>query len=147
MGAALFGWFTDAGYEAELVTSFDDAKARLPSRPDLLISEVRLAEYNGLHLVSRAQALGIRSIVIGEADPVLERDAHDMGATYLHPNVDRDEILALARRLTSDDPQPKVVAIRRSAAANLAFLSSGDLTTVAAQTSKSKTDVGVRRLS
>jgi DNA-binding response OmpR family regulator len=129
LGATLFGWFSEAGYDAALVTSFTAAKAQLQSKPDLLISEIRLAEYNGLHLVSRAQSYGVRSAVIGDVDPVLERDARDMGAAYLHPDFDRDQVLALGLHLTQPGNEERAHA-RDSAARNLAFVSSADLTPV-----------------
>lgn len=66
-----------------VVTTFAAAKVHLDSPPDLLITEVKLGEYNGLHLALRARAAGIPSIVLG--DPVFEREAEQLGATYLSP--------------------------------------------------------------
>ena len=57
-----------------LVTSFNAARQGLcESTPDLLISEVRLGEFNGLHLALRARSKGIRAIVLGDNDQVTQR--------------------------------------------------------------------------
>ncbi len=88
----------DAGMRVTLVTSFKAARKALESSPDLLISEVRLGEYNGLHLALRAQVRGIRAIVIGVRDRVTQQDAATLGATYLEDDGDstrlRDAVLA-----------------------------------------------------
>ena len=66
----------------------------LESSPDLLISEVRLGEYNGLHLALRAQVRGIRAIVIGVRDRVIQQDAAMLGATYLEDDGDTTRLHA-----------------------------------------------------
>ena len=74
---------TDANVHVIHVSSFAAARERLADDPDLLISEVRLREHNGLHLALWAQAVGIPAIVMGHADPVTEREAASVGAAYL----------------------------------------------------------------
>ena len=66
-----------------VVDSFTGGKQHLMLQPHLLITELRLGEYNGLHLALRAQAYEVPAIVIGDADPVLQRDAASFGASYL----------------------------------------------------------------
>ena len=83
LAANLVEWLTEAGYEVILVTSFLAGKARLELAPSVLISEVRLGDYNGLHLALRAKAGDIPSIVVGNPDPVLEREAERLGVGYL----------------------------------------------------------------
>jgi DNA-binding NtrC family response regulator len=78
----------DAGLRVTLVTSFKAGRKALESRPDLLMSEVRLGEYNGLHLALRAQSRGIRAIVIGIVDHVTQRDAATFGAVYLEDDCE-----------------------------------------------------------
>ena len=63
--------------------SFTAGKRQLALQPDLLITELRLGEYNGLHLALRAQAQSVPTIVIGHADPVLQREAVNLGASYV----------------------------------------------------------------
>lgn len=127
----LFGWLTAGGYDVALVTSFEAAKVQLQSPPHLLISEVRLAEYNGLHLASRALAHGIPAVVVGDTDRVLERDARQMGVTYVHCEIDREYLLLLAEHLTLEARQRESRrAPGRGRAGKVAFLSSGELTQV-----------------
>jgi DNA-binding NarL/FixJ family response regulator len=66
---------------------FEEARDALERvQPDVLITDVRLREYNGLSLVLRAAARcpGAKSIVCtADEDPVLRRDAVAFGATML----------------------------------------------------------------
>jgi hypothetical protein len=67
--------------------------------PDLLITELKLGEHNGLHLALRARAKSVPAVVIGEPDPVLERDAFQLGAMFLHAaELGRDEFLSLVEK-------------------------------------------------
>jgi hypothetical protein len=70
-------------YDVVVVRTFARAKTHLALRPALLIAEIRLGEYNGLHLALRGQAAGVPTVVIGEPDSVLEAEARNLGATYL----------------------------------------------------------------
>jgi DNA-binding response OmpR family regulator len=99
----LVAWLGDSGHAMTLVTAFSEAKARLKSLPDLIISELKLGEYNGLHLALRADAAGVPSIIIGPPDAVLERDAASItSAVYLQASVSRPELLeAVSRALSS----------------------------------------------
>src|SRR5688572_10870733 len=107
LGSTLFGWFSEAGYDVALVTTFAAARLQLRTEPDLLVSELRLGEYNGLHLASRAQAHDIPAIVIGNRDAMLERDARQMGVTFVALNVGREDLIAAAEQLTAG---PGIVA-------------------------------------
>lgn len=109
LASKLHRWLGDAGYELTVVTTFVAAKAHLrTSSPDLVVTQVRLAEYNGLQLALYARANSIPTIVIGEPDPIVERDASQFGATYLRSEeVSRERILALtARAISGADPAP-----------------------------------------
>lgn len=87
-----------------VVTTFAAAKVHLDSPPDLLITEVKLGEYNGLHLALRARAAGIPAIVLG--DRVFEREAEQLGATYLSPvRLDTAELPSIVAHLL-DDARP-----------------------------------------
>ncbi|HWC30900.1 MAG TPA: hypothetical protein VG845_12545, partial [Dehalococcoidia bacterium] len=78
-----------------VVTTFAAARSRLRALPDVLITEVRLADYNGLHLALYAQADGIPTIVLGDADPVAEAQAAEFGATFMkRDGVVREELLS-----------------------------------------------------
>jgi DNA-binding response OmpR family regulator len=80
---------TDAGLRVTVVETFAAAREQLQSRPDLLISEVRLGEYNGLHLALRARSSGIPAIVLGQEDTVTAREAEKLGAVYIAADADR----------------------------------------------------------
>ena len=128
LGTTLFGWFSDAGYDVALVTSFAAARVQLRTEPDLLVSEIRLGEYNGLHLASRAQAHDIPAIVIGDRDPVLERDAHQMGVVFVALNVEREYLITAAEQLTAGPGFVTESAARFGVTpSKLSFVSSGDL--------------------
>lgn len=104
----LVSWLDAANYEPVLATTFAVAKMRLASHPDLVVTELKLQDYNGLHLALRARHHGIRSIILGPQDAVLERDAADMGARYLSAVLKRTELLnvvATSLRDTTCTPQ------------------------------------------
>lgn len=63
---------------------FRAARARLVTRPpDLLITNLRLEQYNGLHLVCLTAGTQTRSIVYStHHDLVLAREAQNIGAFY-----------------------------------------------------------------
>ena len=97
LAANLMEWLTQAGCAVMLVTSFAAGKARLDQHPSILISEVRLGDYNGLHLALRAKALDIPSMVLGSADAVLEREAQRLGVIYFTDELNRAMVLNIVR--------------------------------------------------
>lgn len=105
LATALLSWLGSAGYELAIVTTFAAAKALLETEPALIIAEVKLGEYNGLHLALKARALNIPTIVVGPHDPVLERDAEELGASYVTSVLRRRHMLDLvAERLGAPAP-------------------------------------------
>ena len=93
------------GYETLMASDVAAAMHVLTQTPpDLLITEVRLETYNGLHIVAMAPR-PLRAIVVtGYADAAIEADARRLGAEYLlkpvAPTVLRGVI---ARLLTNPD--------------------------------------------
>ena len=88
-----------AGYHAERLTDFRDAREALDARPpDLLVTEVRLGAYNGLHLAIRARGRGLttQTILVGPADAILEAEARKQDAFYLESPVDPVALAQLA---------------------------------------------------
>jgi hypothetical protein len=83
-------------YAVDLVvmSNFERAKQHLISGVDLLITEVKLGAYNGLHLAVRALAAGIPSIVIGPDGDGFDREAARLGAAYLSNADVTDTILS-----------------------------------------------------
>jgi hypothetical protein len=88
-----------AGYEPTAVSDFSGAKAYLDRRPDLLITELKLGAYNGLHLAIRAGITRTPTIVVGELDPVLKADAERQQATYLTPPITPDQLVDVVSKL------------------------------------------------
>jgi DNA-binding response OmpR family regulator len=86
LASTLLTWLADAEHELVIANTFAAAKHHLATRPDLLIAEVKLGEYNGLHLALRGRALGIPAIVLGAADETFSRQAEQLGALYLSSN-------------------------------------------------------------
>lgn len=82
------GLLTDAlrglGADVDVAYDFHDAKQRLTlTPPDVLITDLRLAAYNGLHLVLRARAVRpqMKAFVLTRTpDPVLQYEATQLGA-------------------------------------------------------------------
>ena len=72
-----------SAHNVVVVSTFARARFHLDLCPVLLVTELRLGEYNGLHLALRGRSNGVPSIVIGAPDPVLENEAAKLGATYL----------------------------------------------------------------
>src|SRR5215207_8625464 len=79
----LVSWVEAAGYQVAAARSFKEGRIALEKMPAVLITELKLGEYNGLHLSLRARTAGVPSVVIGPDDPVLIRDADELGAIYL----------------------------------------------------------------
>jgi DNA-binding NtrC family response regulator len=100
IATTVFAWLTDAGCAPSVVSSFAAAKQQLDEQPSLLISEVRLGEYNGLHLALRAQSRGVPAVLIGEPDSVLQREATQFGAIYLAGAVDAQQLLSVILPIT-----------------------------------------------
>lgn len=90
------------GLTFAIAEDFHEAKRVLGIRPpDLLITHVRLGEYNGLQLVLRGKMTRpeMAAIVVSDAaDPVLERDVAEMNATLVLSTAGRQEWLAAALR-------------------------------------------------
>jgi CheY-like chemotaxis protein len=71
----------------EACSDFDDARARLLTNPpDVLVTNLRLATHNGLHLVHLLRSAGVhaRCLVFGtEADAPLAREVEAMDALFV----------------------------------------------------------------
>jgi DNA-binding NtrC family response regulator len=91
----------DAGYRLTVVQTFAAAKQVLSLRPDVLVTELKLADYNGLHLALRGRTMGIPSIVVAEKD--FEHEVEQLGAVWLSPESSEGEDLQITlTRLTQD---------------------------------------------
>jgi CheY-like chemotaxis protein len=90
-----------AGYEVTETSSMTDALSLLSSNapaPDLVITDLRLAEFNGLYLAAvNPQRIPV-IIVTGYADRGLEAEARELGADFLLKPVKPSHLLAVVER-------------------------------------------------
>ena len=92
---------------------FATAKVHLQMQPALVITDLKLGPYNGLHLAIRAEAQGVPALIIGERGQGFEHDAEQFGAAYLATDdVGRERILMYVESLLSAarpaEPQPSL---------------------------------------
>ena len=100
VGNDLLTWLHPETYRVTTVGTFAAAKAQLRSQPNLVITQLKLGEHNGLHLALRARCQGIPAVVIGEPDAMFERDAVQLGASYVTTEeLGREQMLSLAQHL------------------------------------------------
>lgn len=96
------------GFQITVADNFVEARALLASRsPALLWTEIRLEEYNGLHLVlcGKAANPAMSVVVVSEfADNVLQAEAESMGGTFILKPTARDECLAAVLRTCFRSP-------------------------------------------
>ena len=117
-----------SGWSARASASFPDAGRTLEDGPppEVLVTDVRLGPYNGLHLVAVARVEFPRTvaIVIGGQDHVLEVEAAGLGARYLlAPVTPRELELTIAELLAV--PRPKRRWPRKRLASDVAALVGG----------------------
>ena len=93
----------DAGYETITASTVPAAMKLLSeAHPDLLLVDIRLDEYNGLHLVA-VRPEPIPAIVLtGFADPAIEADARRLGAEFLLKPISPSVLTSLVRRVLSE---------------------------------------------
>jgi CheY-like chemotaxis protein len=73
-----------AGYDVSSSATFDHARVTIRDhRPDLLITDVRLGDYNGLQLIIGTRDPVPTIVVSAYDDPVLEAEARAQNAPYL----------------------------------------------------------------
>ena len=100
----------EAGYGVTATADFQEAKRLLDAHePDLLIADVRLGPFNGLHLVIRTRFRYpvFRAILLDvKHDRVLERDALRYGSSYV-VNPTPSELVATAGRILAEEPVPR----------------------------------------
>jgi two-component system response regulator HydG len=76
-----------AGHTTVRCGSFPDARAAMKTNPfDVIVTDVRLGDRNGLGLLLDAAELrpDVQKVVMsGFDDPVLRRDAEELGAVFL----------------------------------------------------------------
>ena len=104
--SAAFDILKSTGHDVVAAFGFDEAVRTLADcSPDLMIAEVRLGAFNGLHLVIKSQMAhpALRTIVVDRNhDPVLQSDAERLGALYLVEPVLEADLLAHVSRMRAE---------------------------------------------
>ena len=79
----------------------------LEMHPDVLVTQVRLGDFNGMHLAlwGRMQLPHLRSVIVGESDPALEADARRSGFFFVRSNDQRAVLQAALEALARDTPR------------------------------------------
>ena len=92
-----------AGYEVVVAASVPQAqKALNEDAPDLIITDVRLGEFNGLQLLATSSRPIPAIVATAFADPALEIEAARLGAHYLLKPIAPTVLLALVEDLLSE---------------------------------------------
>jgi DNA-binding NtrC family response regulator len=101
-------WLANEGFSVVACSTFGQARAQITSRPiAALITDIRLEEFNGLHLVQLARSLQPHARLVvfsGFADTVLEAEAETAGATWLLKPIHLEQ---LAAQLAGLSPEPR----------------------------------------
>jgi CheY-like chemotaxis protein len=102
---------TELGYDVTGVSTFEEAKRRLsaPQPLALLIADIRLGPYNGLHLALRARSLhpNICIIITDQThDAALEREARGVGAMYVVKPLAPAKLAELVTRMFAGHADP-----------------------------------------
>ena len=78
-----------------VVSSFQAAKVQFQAGTSLLITDLKLGEYNGLHLAVRALAYQIPVLILNDPDFAVESEATKLGASCLATtDINRERVLA-----------------------------------------------------
>jgi len=100
---ALVKLLADAGFETMTATTVPEAmRALATTPPNLLITEIRLDSYNGLHLIAMAPKPIPAIVITGYPDRAVEADARRLGAEYLAKPVSPGELYATVQRSLSN---------------------------------------------
>lgn len=90
------------GFDVIVAQTFQDARRSLAGhRPSLLLTDVRLHDYNGLHLIHRMQGLwkNVPAILTSVSDDVVLRDeAERLGATFVVLPISAGDLMAAVYR-------------------------------------------------
>lgn len=101
--SALKELLSAAGFEVATAGDFEEAKRKIDEEsPDLLVVDIRLGPYNGLHLVVRERlAHPDRPVIMttGFPDALLEAEARRYGAEFMEKPIRSADLIALVRRL------------------------------------------------
>jgi DNA-binding NtrC family response regulator len=94
---AMQEWVSHAGHEVLTFGRFEPAKTYLATaQTDVVVTDVRLGAFNGLHLVMVAKGGHPETTAIvlaGSEDSVLRRDAANLGARFCLKPIGSEQLL------------------------------------------------------
>jgi DNA-binding response OmpR family regulator len=97
-----------AGFSVTTTDTYEDANVALVAAPPtVLVTAIRLGAFNGIHLALRGRAERDRmALIVTSAipDAVLQRDAEQIGATFILTPVTSQELMAAIYRTMSRTP-------------------------------------------
>jgi DNA-binding response OmpR family regulator len=100
--AGIVELLSESGYDVTPVSSYDDAKKLLAlSSYDLLITDVRLRSYNGIHLVAKLRKESPETAVIimtGYDEPLIELEASRYNAIFVKKPLKAQTLQDAVRR-------------------------------------------------
>jgi hypothetical protein len=81
--------------------------ALLEARPAVLVTQVRLSEFNGIHLAlwGRGRLPSLRAVIVGQSDPNLETEARTSGFFYLRYNDEQAIVQATLEAIAREHPR------------------------------------------
>jgi DNA-binding NtrC family response regulator len=99
---AVLSTLSSMGFDTTVAETFQDARAALSTHPPtLLVTGIKLREYNGLHLVLRGMTSwpDLAAIVTSEApDSLLQEETERLGATFVVMPAPQMELVAAVSR-------------------------------------------------
>jgi DNA-binding response OmpR family regulator len=114
IGQRVVEWLSARGHQVVLLTDFGEARRALDARlPDLLVTELKLGAFNGLHLTLRARARSpeVAVIVIGET--ALADEARRQDARYVTQPLDEIAFAHAVREVCAHDALVPVRGVSR----------------------------------
>jgi len=114
--SSLVELLTKAGHTVQSAATFAEASRALKAAPpSLLITDVRLGEYNGLQLLATSLRPIPAIVVTGFDDPVIRAEAHRLGADFVvKPLSGKDFLTLVARKLAAVSGAPPGGPVRHS---------------------------------
>jgi CheY-like chemotaxis protein len=98
------------GFDVTVTDNFQEARKLLTTQPPLvLVTEIRLGAFNGLHLAFHSRSLPPRRTIVtmsSHPDPVLQRDSEAAGATFVLKPVTARDLIAAVYRTATRKPGP-----------------------------------------
>ena len=98
----------DAGFQTTGVAGFEAARQLLASEPvDVLVTEARLGDFHGLHLVLLARTANpaaFAAVIAAAHDTVLQRDVEGAGATLFVGDGSEAVAALISRWMTAGTP-------------------------------------------